>query len=518
MKSLFRFILVCLICLVIIGFPVQAQDTGWSTPVALSSAKVSAWFPDIATDEFGKVHVVWSQATGNFDNVMYTNSNDGKNWLPANDIVAIPADRGSEATRPNLVVSDENSRLYLLYRYNQVFVAEAQNVDVENASSWETTAILSDSNQVAYFSDAQLDSDANLHALITWNVPTPDCEICYHVFYRKFVEDVGRWSTVSDISQIEGGAAKPNLLIDNQQNLHAVWEASDEGGGSYGAVSKPVYIMYTRSTDAGSSWTEPTKFRPIQDESRNPAIIQDREGQILVVWSSLPDDKVYYGISTNGGEDWSAPNSIPNISGGWSIYNTMLDGTSMEIDSDGIVHLALVGRVNELLDRLQVIHLTWDGNEWSDPDVIVTYQGDVPEWPRIAVSEGNKLNVVWFLRDEEHVWDTVNGNYGIWFSQLVTSAEAISTKVRPTSTPTPEGTGLPSSVPAQGTETIVPEPATIIPTETASPAIPTGYVPGENAYYKETDYLKLVGVAVIPAGLFIGLMLLIILLIRSKRH
>jgi hypothetical protein len=516
MKTRIRIIFISLICLAFMGERVNAQDSGWSPPIFLSSEKASAWFPDVAADEYGRVHVVWSQATGSFDNVIYTYSDDGQSWLPGTDIIAIPADRGSEATRPNLTISEDPSKLFLLYRYNQVYIAEAQNVDTAKASNWTTSSILSDMNQVAYFSDAEFDHDGNLHSLVTWNVPTIDCEICYHVFYRKLAKDSGRWTTANDISILDVGTAKPDLLIDEQQIVHAVWETSNEGGGSYGAVSKPVYISYARSLDGGASWLEPIKFNSVQEESRNPAIAQDRNEQILVVWSGLPEDQIYYRISSSGGEDWSASSIIPGISGGWSVYNTMLDSSNMAVDSDGIVHLVLVGRLAGLEDRLQVIHLSWDGDRWSEPDVIATYQGDVPEWPRIAVSEGNKLNVVWFLRDAENVWDTVNGNYRILFSQLVTSAIAKTPKVRPTRTPTPEGTEIIRTVPPEVTQSFNLETATITPTETANWAPPTGYVPGENAYYKEMDYLKLVVVAVIPAILFVGLMLIIILLRRKK--
>ena len=42
-------------------------------------------------------------------------------------------------------------------------------------------------------------------------------------------------------------------------------------------------------------------------------------------------------------------------------------------------------------------------------------------------------------------------------------------------------------------------------TETVMPTIPENYIPGENAAYKETDYLKLVAIAVVPALLFVGM-------------
>jgi hypothetical protein len=520
MKYLVRIGLICIICLTLNVFSVRAQETGWTTPIQLSFDKVSAWFPDLTTDEYGSVHVVWSQSTGNFDNVMYTVSKNGETWLPANDIIAIEANRGSEATRPRIIANNLNSELFLTYRYNQVFVASANNADAFRANAWETTAILSNMDQVAYFSDIKLDADGNLHLLTTWNVPTSTCEICYHVFYRRLNTDATQWTDAKDISLIDSGVAKPNLLVDHLGNLHAIWESSDSGGGAYGNVQQPAYLMYSHSIDGGNTWSDTLKLDVVRDESRNPAISEDVNGQLVVTWLGLPEDKIYFLLSDDGGESWSASEEIPGISGGWSIYNSLLDDASMAIDSDGMVHLVVIGRVDAVSESLQILHLTWDGDAWSVPDVIATYASGAPEWPRIAVSEGNILNAVWFLRDADHIWDTENGTYTIWYSRLETSAKAIPPKIRPTSTPTPVGTEQPTVISTVGTMVASIETTTPMPvfTETVMPTIPENYIPGENAAYKETDYLKLVAIAAVPALLFVGIIVAIVLFRRSRHH
>jgi len=333
-------------------------------------------------------------------------------------------------------------------------------------------------------------------------------------------KDASQWTDAKDVSLIDSGAAKPNLLIDRQGNLHAVWEVSDEGGGAYGNVQRPAYLMYSNSINGGNSWSEPIIFDIVRDESRNPAISEDVSGRLVLTWLGLPEDKIYYRISDDGGENWSASQVIPGISGGWSIYNTLLDDASMAIDSDGLIHLVVIGHVDEVLESLQILHLVWNGESWSDLDVIATYNLDAPEWPRIVVSEGNILNVVWFLRDADHIWDTENGAYTVWYSRLETSAKAIPPKIRPSSTPTPERTEKPTSIPTAETTIASLEStlSTSIMSETITPSVPENYVPGENAAYKETDYLKLVAVAVIPALLFVGLIVAIVQLRRSRHH
>jgi len=118
----------------------------------------------------------------------------------------------------------------------------------------------------------------------------------------------------------------------------------------------------------------------------------------------------------------------------------------MATDSAGSVHLVLVGRTAQDQKSLSVLHLTWDGTAWSGPEAITTLLGDVPEWPRIAVGNGNQLHAVWFVRDAAHVWDPDNGRYQIWYARGTSSAPPVTPIARPTSTPVPQQTPTPTAM------------------------------------------------------------------------
>ena len=55
----------------------QTEDPtpGWTEPALLSYG----WFPDVAADASGRVHVVWSSGTTGYDVVMYSSTTDGAN-------------------------------------------------------------------------------------------------------------------------------------------------------------------------------------------------------------------------------------------------------------------------------------------------------------------------------------------------------------------------------------------------------------------------------------------------------
>ncbi|HOH21538.1 MAG TPA: sialidase family protein [Anaerolineaceae bacterium] len=499
-------IVCCALLMSLATFGVKAQEGNWSDPVALSGTGPSVWFPSIEADVYGVIHVAWAENNAPIDSVMYTNTNDGTTWNTPNDIIAIPQTRGSEATRPDLLYNRSSELLHLTYHYYDIYAAEADITQVFDPNQWSQYALINDPTQNAYYAVSELDGNFTQHLLATWNRPDPTCGVCYHVFYRQRSIGEKRWSDPVDISQENTGAAKPVLFIDDQDYLHAIWEASDQGGGAYGRVERPSYIVYTRSTDGGTTWSEPINLGTGVDESRNPAISQDANGQLIVAWLELPDDEVFYQISTDGGETWSEPDTIPGVFGGFTIFATTLDIYSMASDSDGNVHLVFVGRTSAGGRYLELIHVVWNGSEWSNPEIIASYSGDAPEWPQLEVSNGNILNVVWFLRDEANNWDPDHGNYSIWYSRAVTS----STQIEPEQLPTPIPTATEIAVPEM-TAT-----SQIIPTYTVVSTIPSGYIPGKDAVYKETDYLKIVGMTLLPVLAFVVLVVIVVLYRKRK--
>ncbi len=131
--------------------------SAWSQPVSMAYG----WFPDIAADSYGGLHVVWStgKSLGNasinttqtpeeFDVVMYTSNPDGTKWSAPNDIAAMTS--GGEVTRPSLLI-DQNGILHLTYREIGIFYSQAPVDTSISARTWQPPLIISE-NQVAYFS------------------------------------------------------------------------------------------------------------------------------------------------------------------------------------------------------------------------------------------------------------------------------------------------------------------------------------------------------------------------------
>ncbi|HEX2988710.1 MAG TPA: hypothetical protein VHS06_11140, partial [Chloroflexota bacterium] len=84
-------------------------------------------------------------------------------------------------------------------------------------------------------------------------------------------------------------------------------------------------------------------------------------------------------------------------------------------------HLAAVA-YPEGSDTMSLLHLEWDGQSWAMPEIIVN-SPPFPEYPRMAIGQGNRLHLVWFDGDRASIDRTP---VGVRYSsaQLTTPAVA----------------------------------------------------------------------------------------------
>ncbi len=496
------------------------QLNNWSTPAAISPLQVTGWFPDITADSTGRVHVAWAAGTTGYDTVLYTSTTDGSNWSPINDIAAVPRNgTDSAATRPALWI-DASGFLNLSYVSSTLYYSRAPMNSAGSATAWSSPLTLN-GNQVAYFSRIIQDSHKQIHLFYTENVASNNCSQCYHLFHRVSADNGSTWTDPQDISADGTGAAKPQVIVDNNGGIYAVWESGV--GGGLGQLAGPGVVKFTASYDFGKTWSTPVTLSPSTVQQANDITIGlDSNANLVVVWLAVPDNTVNYMTSTDSGRTWSRSTPIDTISGSWNVYPSKLDDYSMVSDSSGTLHLVLIGQLNSTLEPtstptgptptptsqpLYVLHLTWQGNTWSEPDIVAKFTGDVPEWPRAAISNGNILNLVWFVRDQANIWNSDNAHYRIWYTRKELDAPAIPTVV-PTIVLTPtqsEKTGVTS---------------TAAPAVSTTDALPT-LAPDEKlpakAIYSEDDYISIFVKSLAPTAILIFFAGLIFSYIRRRR-
>ncbi|MBC7077348.1 MAG: exo-alpha-sialidase [Synergistales bacterium] len=339
-----------------------------------------------------------------------------------------------------------------------------------------------------YMADMGIDHKGTLHLLFD-DMGNPEGDFCLggcaDIYYRHSKDEGQSWSTPLNLSQSPTGSSREQLKIDAQGALYVTW---DEGWDRLSGVGAPIYSVYRASLDGGISWSAPLTITYPTTGTAQLTAGADGQGGVLLVWRNTELDDLFYQWSTDYGQSWSNPASVPGIfARPWTIPFDLYD---MATDSAGIIHLLAVGRQSpEENAPLGLYHLSWDGHSWSAPNCVFCGFG-FPEYPRLVISEGNHLHAVWFVRD--YLWEL--GNYEVWYSESYSQAPQQTPIPLPTPTLTP-------------TQTIIP-PATPSPTPTFPPlSSDTTGIP-EGLKTESDDVLQLL-VAIAPLALILTVMFIL---------
>lgn len=471
-----------------------AQGEHWTTPVVISVSPGVSWFPDLAVDEFGSVHVVWCQTTmlenGDLqEQVNYTRW-DGENWAEPNDIVPPSAD-----IVRNAIATDLAGNVHLIfggsvYGNFAMYHQQAPLDEAWSAAAWSAPHRINQG--ISYMGDIAVDSRGVIHVIYddTLHYASEDRPAMADIFYRRSADGGRTWSApVNLYPEPLTGSARPYMEIDSKDVIHVTW---DEGWDRLsGATSDTHYGVYVSSSNGGETWTSPVVIDYPDATVVQLTVGSNGQGDVILVWRATSHDELFYQHSTDGGHSWGEPSAIPQVfARPWTIPFDMYD---MAADSAGHIHLLVVGRESQEENALLgVYHLLWDGDAWSIPTKIFASEGLYPEYPKIVVHEGNQIHAAWFTR-EGNVWEQ-DTNREIWYSSSQSSAPHQPVTPLPTSTPQPP--------------TVTPSP---IPTATPYPTLALKDTGLPGGLYTESDDVFQLVVALSP----VILVILVIALVKT---
>ena len=426
----------------------QLLATGWSAPLKLSG-EIGGWFPDVTADPFGNVHVVWNggfadtalwptqSAPGGYPvdarpsdvpirtthqvAALYYVKWDGHGWTAPNDIALI----WHGAALRSSITADQTGRVHLTHNGLGTPAPEQFGsgnslgseglwytaFDVAARPSAQSLGSLKRISRyhTGYFSDIAVDSHGVIHAIWTESVGGS-----WSIYYAHSANQGETWSdpvALEERSPVHSYRAQ--LRIDTRDRLHVVWELLDPNALQYQIAG----ASYALSSDGGSTWSK-ARF-----PDQQPGIGIDGQGKVLLVFREPSSNRILYRTS-NDGERWSGSAAIPGIGLGvprpYDVYDMATDGA-------GHVHLVVVA--NRFgAESMALLHLEWDGRQWGPPSVIAG-SPHFPEYPRLAIGEGNRLHVVWFDGDRPTVDRTATG---VWYSTAQSSAPRVQTAVSTT--------------------------------------------------------------------------------------
>lgn len=482
---------VCLFVLLILslvagaGRPARAQE-GWSAPVMVSDPLAMARLPDLAVDERGVIHLMWTQIVQGpkeeLDQVCYSTGSE-LGWSVPNDIVPPRTSIAHVA-----VAADLAGGIHLLFTGSAVdsSVLYHQRAAVDkawSALSWSRPHLLNQGD--SSMGDIAVDSAGVIHIVYNDAVSySKEEDPMTGVFYRRSIDGGASWSLPANLhASPTGDLIQPSIDIDRLGVIHVTWSEYQADLARSG-----VYVL---STDGGSTWGPYTAVVYPELTIAQLTAGSNESGGVMLVWRTISRDEIFYQWSTDQGQSWDAPATIPEI---WARpWELEMDVYDMAADSAGQIHLLLVGRRSLQGDALLgLYHLVWDGTRWSYPVPVFESSERYPEYPQLVIYEGNRLHGTWFTR-ERSLWDQAVTRQ-VWYA----AGQALA--------PHQPVVPLPTPVPVQ--VTVAPTPAsTLTPQRTwdgEGKGLPEGL-------YTDNDDVLWMAVALAP----IALILLILVVVRS---
>ena len=290
------------------GDHVSARRRG-GQPVRLTTEKGDVYRTSIAEDPDGRIHVAWSERTGEDWN-LYERVYDGSNWSARAQI--------TRTNSPNVFHKLVAGR----GRLSLVWIGHENGTSYLYTSSYNRAGGWSEPQRIAgpsvWNPDAVIDHDGNLHT--AWDSYQNGN---YDVFYRRIAAD-GSADSIEQITKSPRFEAHPSLAIDGQGRP---WLAWDQSGANWGKdwnhqdQDRSTVLYKDRSirvaVKEGGTWKEAPDFAPaVPDRLRRywqlPHLASDSTGRIWALFqirTSAANNRIDY---------WCA-------GGLWDLYLTTID-------------------------------------------------------------------------------------------------------------------------------------------------------------------------------------------------
>jgi hypothetical protein len=254
----------------------NATTNTWNiTEVVSTESTGTSWFPSLAVDVFGNVHVVWEDQTN------YSSCKFGTEFYDT-----------------------------FYKRWNAT------------TSTWTTTEVIStESTEDSRGVSIAMDVTGNAH--IVWDDLTDygGSGSDRDLFCKRWNATTSMWTTTEVVStESINGSAGPSIVVDGAGNVHLTWHDIINSSGS----GTDYDIFYKRWNATSSTWTtvEVVSTESIND-SYNPSIAMDGAGNLHVAWN----DKTNYsgaGTDTDVFYKFQVENEYPYVSQPIDIITTAL--------------------------------------------------------------------------------------------------------------------------------------------------------------------------------------------------
>jgi hypothetical protein len=224
------------------------------------------------------------------------------------------------------------------------------------------------------------------------------------VFFCSSTDIARTWSKPVKVCNMKGLGTGPDIGVETNGAIDIVWSDITFG-------DKTPDIYFSRSTDQGTTWSQPLNVSHNPGASSEPAIAVGPDNSINLVWQDdmagdqSPD--IYYACSNDGGKTWSKGINVSKTPGAST-------DPAIDVGADSAVHVAWVD-TSSGETRPDVYYDRYSNGSWATPED-VTNTPHKSSYPAIACGPRSAVNLCWSdnsaKQNAADVWCIVAGRRG----------------------------------------------------------------------------------------------------------
>jgi len=210
------------------------------------------------------------------------------------------------------------------------------------------------------------------------------------VVFSKYDPSFDVWSPPVPISSAGERALKAGIIADDSGNLYCVWQERETSGEDYA-------IFFSKYD--GINWSDPVNLTGNGVENEEASVMVDTEGNVFVAWNTDGEkdttNYVFCIKSTDGGQNWSAPDTLSSKDGDIGGTSTTSGRPFLASAPGGKLVCAWHEEPDGHPDRESFIN-QYDGSNWLGEMVNMDVADSANSmYPSVAVNSMNEIIMVY---------------------------------------------------------------------------------------------------------------------------
>ena len=271
--------------------------------------------PSIAADRSGKLYLLVSGATKTVEahtpgsQIFFTMSRDGGDTWDNTPVTKNLSNSKGEAFGPSVAVTQNSARPYVVYHDNVGGSTHVYMLRTKKKAKFKKPVNITPHDAGAFTPRVAVDSDEGVN--VVWGDTSSGGR---QVVFLRSTDQAITFTTPKVISGSSPNAFDPEIAIVPLAEssagfaIYVVWDD---------VINGQNVVMFSRSTDAGETFSAPTRVSRGSGSANESNIAADSTGRIHVVWvdTGEGDAEAFYSRSTDGGDTFSDPVNVSGMRG-----------------------------------------------------------------------------------------------------------------------------------------------------------------------------------------------------------